>query len=97
MLILILIDSQKGAFNFEKGSNRQNYSSPGSLHLVKKIPPLPQKNFCPHQGGEDLPPPPPPPTPYCYLENPDITGGLFPVFLAGSFFLRSFLLIILHS
>ena len=41
MLILILIDiqySQKAVFSFEKGSNHQNQSSPGSLHLEKKFP-----------------------------------------------------------
>ena len=41
MLILILIDvqhSQKAVFSFEKGLNRQNHSSSGSLHPVK-IPP----------------------------------------------------------
>ena len=41
MLTLILIDvqhSQKAVFNFEKGSNRQNYSSSGSLQSVKKTP-----------------------------------------------------------
>ena len=38
MLILISIDvqyPQKGAFRFEKGSNHQNHSSLGSLHLVR--------------------------------------------------------------
>ena len=43
MLIFILIDvkySQKAAFSFEKGSNRQNHSSSGSLHPVKKSPPV---------------------------------------------------------
>ena len=42
MLILILIDvhySQNAVLNFEKFSNCQNYSSSGSHHLVKKIPP----------------------------------------------------------
>ena len=42
MLISILFDvqySQKPIFSFEKGSNGQNHSSPGSHHLVKKIPP----------------------------------------------------------
>ena len=42
MLILILIDvlySQSTAFSFEKSSNRQNQSTPGSHHLVKKSPP----------------------------------------------------------
>ena len=41
MLILILIDvqySQKTVFSFEEGSNCQNHSSLGSLHLVKKSP-----------------------------------------------------------
>ena len=41
MLILILIDvqhSQKAVCSFEKGLNRQNHSSSGSLHPVK-IPP----------------------------------------------------------
>ena len=41
MLILILIDvqySQKAILSFEKGSNHQNHSSSGSLHLVKKNP-----------------------------------------------------------
>ena len=43
MLIFILIDvqySQKAVFSFEKGSNRQNHSSSGSLHLVKKFSPV---------------------------------------------------------
>ena len=43
MLIFILIDfqySQKAVFSFEKGSNHQNHSSSGSLHLVKKFPPV---------------------------------------------------------
>ena len=43
MLIFILIDvqySQKAVFSFEKGSNRQNHSSSGSFHLVKKFPPV---------------------------------------------------------
>ena len=59
MLILILIDvqySQKAAFSFEKGSNRQNHSSSGSLHLVKKSPPSKISN---------------PPISYRYLENPN--------------------------
>ena len=41
MLILILIDvqySKKAVFSFEKGLNRQNHSSSGSLHLVKNFP-----------------------------------------------------------
>ena len=40
-LILVLIDaqySQKAVFGFEKGSNRQNHSSSGFLHPVKKSP-----------------------------------------------------------
>ena len=43
MLIFILIDvqySQKAAFSFEKGLNHQNHCSSGSLHLVKKFPPV---------------------------------------------------------
>ena len=43
MLILILIDvqySQKAVFNFEKGWNHQDHYSSGSLHLVKKSPPV---------------------------------------------------------
>ena len=42
MLMLILIDvqySQNAVFGFEKFSNRQNHSSSGSHHLVKKITP----------------------------------------------------------
>ena len=41
MLILILINvqySQNAVFSFEKFLNRQNHSSPGSHHLVKKSP-----------------------------------------------------------
>ena len=41
MLMLISIDvqySQNAVFCFEQFSNRQNYSSPGSHHLVKKFP-----------------------------------------------------------
>ena len=41
MLVFILIDvqySQKAVFSFEKGSHRQNHSSSGSLHPVKKSP-----------------------------------------------------------
>ena len=40
MFIFILIDaqySQKAVFSFEKGSNRENHSSSGSLHPVKKF------------------------------------------------------------
>ena len=43
MLILILIDiqySQKSLFNFEKDWNHQDHYSSGSLHLVKKVPPV---------------------------------------------------------
>ena len=39
MLILILIDaqySQKAVFSFQTGSHRQNHSSSGFLHPVKK-------------------------------------------------------------
>ena len=42
MLILILIAvqySQKAVFSFEKGLNGQNFSSSGSRHPVKRIPP----------------------------------------------------------
>ena len=41
MLVLILIGVQylwKADFSFEKGLNRQNHSSSGSLHPVKKSP-----------------------------------------------------------
>ena len=41
MSIFILTDvqySQKAVFSFQKGSNRQDYSSSGSLHLVKNPP-----------------------------------------------------------
>ena len=40
MLILILIDaeySQKAVFSFQTDSHRQNHSSSGFLHPVKKI------------------------------------------------------------
>ena len=75
MLISILIDiqySQKAIFNFEKGSNRQNYCSSGSLHPVKKSPP--SKIFDSHLtgGGADSPTP----IPYRYLENPDLIPSL---------------------
>ena len=43
MLIFILIDaqySQKAVFSFERGSSRQNHSSSGSLHPIKKFPPV---------------------------------------------------------
>ena len=42
MLILILIDiqfSQKAVSSFEKGLKRENHSSRGSPHPVKKFPP----------------------------------------------------------
>ena len=42
MLILVLIDvqySQKAVLSFEKGSNRQNQFSSGSLHSVDHPPP----------------------------------------------------------
>ena len=42
MLILILIDvqyQQNAIFSFEKFSIRQNHSSSGSHHLIKKSPP----------------------------------------------------------
>ena len=57
MLIFILIDvqySQKAAFSFEKGSNRQNHISLGFLHLVKVFP-IRISNYPLH-----LPPPPQP-------------------------------------
>ena len=50
MLILILFDvlySQKAVFSCEKGSNRQNHSSSGSLHPVN-----------PPRKLSDSPPPP---------------------------------------
>ena len=54
---MILIDvqyPQNAVFSFEKGSNRQNHSSSGSLPMVKKSPlikfPIPR-----HPLGEDLP------------------------------------------
>ena len=55
MLILILIDAQTD-------SHRQNHSSSGFLHPVKKIT---------ASKISDSPPLPPPPTPYSYFENPD--------------------------
>ena len=67
MLILILIDvqhSQKAVFSFEKGSNRQNHSSSGSLYRVKMSPPPTIKISVP----QPLHPP-------RYLENPT-TGKL---------------------
>ena len=60
MLILILIDvqySQKADFSFEKGLNRENHSSSGSHHPIKKSP---QCNFqSPLPTVGNLPPPPP--------------------------------------
>ena len=53
MLILILIDvqySQNAVFSFEKFSNRQNYSSSCSHHLIKKIPPAVFTTFW-HKAG----------------------------------------------
>ena len=50
MLIVILIDvqySQKAVFSFEKGSNCQNHSLSGSLHLLKTFPSV--KFPIPHQ------------------------------------------------
>ena len=60
MLILILIDaqySQKAVFSFQTGSHRQNHSSSGFLHPVKKITASKISDS--------------PLTPYSYLENPD--------------------------
>ena len=55
MIIFILIDtqsSQKAVFSFEKGSNYQNHSSSGSLHLVKNLPPpLVKSPILPYWGG----------------------------------------------
>ena len=64
MLILVLVDvqySQKAVLSFEKGSNRQNQFSSGSLHSVDHPPRL-LKFLIPHH----------PPNPYCYLENPGV-------------------------
>ena len=64
MLILILIDIQylqKPAFSFEKGSNRQNHSSSGSL---QKISPSKISNY-PFPPLEEIYHP----TLYRYLEN----------------------------
>ena len=50
MLILILIEVQHlqiAIFSFEKGSDRQNHSSSGSLYLVKKSPLPPLKFLSP--------------------------------------------------
>ena len=68
MLIFILTDvqySQKAVFSFEKGSDRQNHSSSGSLHPVKKFPST--IKFLIERGGRISPPHP---TPYRYLEKP---------------------------
>ena len=70
MLILILIGVQylrKADFSFEKGLSRQNHSSWGSLHPVKKS--LPVKFPV---GWGNLTPPP---TPYRYLDNPAISDN----------------------
>ena len=59
MLILILIDvqySQKAVFSFQTDSHRQNHSSSGFLHPVKKITASKISDS---------------PTPYSYFENPD--------------------------
>ena len=68
MLIFILTDvqySQKAVFSFEKGSDRQNHSSSGSLHPVKKFPST--IKFLIERGGRISPPPPPP---YPHFEKP---------------------------
>ena len=46
---------RKKFFCFEKGSNRQNHSSSGSLHPVKKIPLV--KCLIPHWERGEFPPP----------------------------------------
>ena len=74
MLILILIDvqySQKAVFSFEKGSNRQNHFSSGSLHPVNPPPPQEIFRFQPPRGWIF------PPTPYRYFENPEHLHMLF--------------------
>ena len=61
MLILSLIDvqySQTAVFSFEKGSNRQNHFSSGSVHPAKKIPPPSKISDSPHWGIYPLLPPP---------------------------------------
>ena len=68
MLFFILIDvqySQKVAFSFGKGPNRQNHSSSGSLYRVKKLPPVKFPILPTSLGGIYLCL-----TPYHYLENP---------------------------
>ena len=58
--MLILIDvqySQKAVFSFEKGSDRQNHSSSGSVQSVKN----------PHSVKFPIPP-----NPYRYLANPEL-------------------------
>ena len=70
MLILILTDvqySQKAVFSFEKGSDRQNHSSSGSLHPVKKFPST--IKFPIERGWREFPHP----TPYRYLEKPGMS------------------------
>ena len=58
MLILILINfqySQHAVFSFEKGSNRLNHSSSGSLHPVKNAPLPPVKLLIPPPlGGREF-------------------------------------------
>ena len=66
MLILILIDgqySQKAVASFEKGSNRQSHSCSGSLHSVKKSPPVKYLSPIPHWGNFSIHPLP--------LKNPE--------------------------
>ena len=74
MLILILNDvqySQKAVFSFEEGSNCQNHSSSGSLHLVKKIPQVRFLILSTPLGEFTSP------TPYHYLENPASMEQIF--------------------
>ena len=71
MLILILIDVQhswKAVFSIEKGSNHQNHSSSGSLHLVT----LPPVKFLIPPTGEI------PPTPYHHLQRPEFGPNFAP-------------------
>ena len=70
MLILILIGAQylrKADFSFEKRLDRQNYSSWGSLHPVKKFPP---SKISSEVGEPNLSP-----NPYRYLDNPAISDN----------------------
>ena len=65
MLILTLINVQylqKVVFSSEKHLNGQNPSSSGSVHPIKKSPPV--KYLIPPIGGI--------PQPYCFLENPGL-------------------------